>query len=66
MLGKATLTSNRIESFPAATRTIQNDVRVTGPGRMELFHSDEEYLLVQDLALGARDYFALIQSYLGR
>ena len=33
---------------------------------MELFHSDEEYLLVQDLALGARDYFALIQSYLGR
>jgi acetylornithine deacetylase/succinyl-diaminopimelate desuccinylase-like protein len=37
-----------------------------GPGRMELFHSDEEYLLVEELALGARDYLALIQSYLGR
>src|SRR5262249_44920422 len=37
-----------------------------GPGRMELFHSDEEYLLVEELALGAEDYLALIQSYLGR
>ena len=37
-----------------------------GPGRMELFHSDEEYLLVEELALGADDYLALIQSYLGR
>jgi acetylornithine deacetylase len=156
VLGKATLTSTRIDSLPAATHTIQNEVRLTfdrrllpqqdpqhafdeikvaldeiegpwrieakrgpymypceisregklfralaaarastglpppetlyshsaldagflatrgceaamwGPGRMELFHSDEEYLLVQELALGARDYFALIQSYLGR
>jgi acetylornithine deacetylase len=156
MLGKATLTCTRIASFPAATHTIQNEVRLTfdrrllpwqdpqnafdqitavlgeidgpwrieakrgpymypceisregklfravaaarasmglpppetlyshgaldagflvargceaamwGPGRMELFHSDEEYLLVEELALGARDYFALIQSYLGR
>ena len=33
---------------------------------MELFHFDEEYLLVHDLTLGARGYFALIQSYLGR
>jgi acetylornithine deacetylase len=155
-LGKATLTCTRIDSFPAATHTIQNEVRLTfdrrllprqdpqhafneitaaldeidgtwrvearrgpfmypceisregklfravtaaraamglappealyshgaldagflvvrgceaamwGPGRMELFHSDEEYLLVEELALGAEDYLALIQSYLGR
>jgi acetylornithine deacetylase/succinyl-diaminopimelate desuccinylase-like protein len=155
-LGKATLTSTRIESFPAATHTVQNEVRLTfdrrllprqdprhafdqitaaldgiggpwrieakpgpymypceisregnlfhavtvaraamgmpppetlyshgaldagflvargceaamwGPGRMELFHSDEEYLLVPELVLGARDYFALIATYLGR
>jgi acetylornithine deacetylase len=154
LLGKATLTSTGIHSFPAATHTIQNEVRLTfdrrllprqdpqrafdeitaaldeidgpwrieakrgahmypceisregklfravaaaraamglpppetlyshgaldagflvargceaamwGPGRMDLFHCDEEYLLVEDLALGARDYFALIQSYL--
>jgi acetylornithine deacetylase/succinyl-diaminopimelate desuccinylase-like protein len=156
MLGKATLTCTRINSFPAATHTIQNEVRLIfdrrllprqdpqqafdeitaaldeivgtwrieakrgpfmypceisgegklfravstaraamglpppeplyshgaldagflvargceaamwGPGRMELFHSDEEYLLVEELALGAEDYLALIQSYLGR
>jgi acetylornithine deacetylase len=156
MLGKATLTSTRIESFPAATHTIQNEVRLTfdrrllpgqdpqdafdqimtaldgfegswrietkrgpymypceisregklfravtaartsmglpppeplyshgaldagflvargceaamwGPGRMELFHSNEEYLLVQELTLGAQDYLGLIRSYLGR
>jgi hypothetical protein len=33
---------------------------------MELFNSGEEYALVQELALNARNYFALIQSYLGR
>jgi acetylornithine deacetylase/succinyl-diaminopimelate desuccinylase-like protein len=156
MLGKATLTPTRIDSFPAATHTIPNEVRLTldrrllprqdpqhafdeitvaldeiegpwrieakrgpymypceisregklfravaaaraslglpppetlyshsaldagflvargceasmwGPGRMELFHTDEEYVLVQELTLGARDYLALIQSYLGR
>jgi acetylornithine deacetylase/succinyl-diaminopimelate desuccinylase-like protein len=156
MLGKATLTPTRIDSFPAATHTIQNEVRLTldrrllprqdpqhafdeitvaldeiegpwrieakrgpymypceisregklfravaaaraslglpppetlyshsaldagflvargceaamwGPGCMELFHTDEEYVLVQELTLGARDYLALIQSYLGR
>jgi acetylornithine deacetylase/succinyl-diaminopimelate desuccinylase-like protein len=156
MLGKATLISTRIESFPAATHTVQNEVRLTfdrrllprqdpqhafdqitgtldgiggpwriearpgpfmypceisregnlfraataaraamgmpppetlyshgaldagflvargceaamwGPGRMELFHSDEEYLLVPELVLGARDYFALIATYLAR
>jgi hypothetical protein len=33
---------------------------------MELFHSDEEYLLVPELVLGARDYFALIATYLAR
>jgi hypothetical protein len=37
-----------------------------GPGRMELFHSNEEYLLVQELTLGAQDYLGLIRSYLGR
>jgi acetylornithine deacetylase len=156
MLGTATLTSTRVESFPAATHTVQNEVRLTfdrrllpgqdpqhafnqitgaldgiggpwriearpgpymypceisregnlfhavtaaraamnmpppetvyshgaldagflvargceatmwGPGRMELFHSDEEYLLMPELVLGARDYFALIQTYLAR
>jgi hypothetical protein len=33
---------------------------------MELFYSDEEYLLVQELARGVRDYFAFVQSYFGR
>jgi hypothetical protein len=33
---------------------------------MELFHSGEEYPFVQELALSARNYFALIQSYPGR
>jgi acetylornithine deacetylase len=37
-----------------------------GPGCMELFHSDEEYLLVEELVFGAQGYLALIQSYLGR
>lgn len=36
-----------------------------GPGRMEQFHSNEECLLVSELAAGARDYALLLQSYLG-
>jgi acetylornithine deacetylase len=36
-----------------------------GPGRMEQFHSDEEYLLVDELVAGAQDYLSLIEGYLG-
>lgn len=36
-----------------------------GPGRMEQFHADNEYLLVGELVAGAKDYLSLIEGYLG-
>ena len=40
------------------------DAAMWGPGRMELFHSDEETLLVSELAESAADYLALIRHWL--
>jgi len=35
-----------------------------GPGQMNLWHSDNEFLLVEDLIKGADAYFGFIESYL--
>jgi acetylornithine deacetylase len=36
-----------------------------GPGQMEQFHSDEEAIEIEELALGARGYLALMEYLLG-
>ncbi len=45
--------------------TIGCEAAMWGPGRMELFHSDEELLLESELIESAEDYFSLIRHYVG-